>query len=193
MAVLLALGAIVSALVAIGATVFSSRPLASLTGAKQKAVRSIMQSPNPAPPIWPTQHEQNWGVTVRTAYPTDMNLQRTTGPYIIAHVECGWPWRCVGARSSYMPGGWRDDDRVVKLPLRRGPGGRFVQPELPLGVLWPGFAMNSVVFAIVIAVPIIVPLWLRKRHRLRHNRCMNCGYPRGDSELCTECGVRLRL
>jgi hypothetical protein len=192
-AVFLAMGGLACALVAVGATQFCSQPLASLSGAKQRAIRSIMQGANPTPPIWPTFHEENWGVTVRTTYPGDMKLQRTSGPYIIVHVECGWPWRCLAARSFYMPGGWRDQDAVIKLPLRRSASGRFVQPELPLRFIWTGFALNSIVFALVIAAPIVLPLWLRRWHRMRKNRCARCGYPRGESDVCTECGSSLQM
>jgi hypothetical protein len=185
------IGAIINALIAVGAAQFSFRPVASMTEAKQLAMRKIMLEANPTPPIWPTFREENWGVTVHSTYPDDLKLQRTTGPYIIVHVECGWPWRCLKARSEYMPGGWRDVQKAVALPARIGPRGRRVKPELPIAIRWPQFAANSMVFAMAVAVPIVVIKHAQAAHRKRGNRCEACGYPRGKSEVCTECGATL--
>lgn len=194
MMLFLVAGAVISLMVAAAAGFYSTRPLASLTAAKAKAMQKIMREANPTPPIWPAFGERSWGVTVRGVHPADLTQQRTTGPYITVHVECGWPMRCITARSDYMPGvqgGWQDRDHVLALAPRPGATGRWVTREMPLGILWPGLLMNSLFFACVVAVPFVVPRALIHRRRSKQNRCPRCGYPRGKSEVCTECGARL--
>jgi hypothetical protein len=62
---------------------------------------------------------------------------------------------------------------------------------LPIGPLWPGFAINTLFYAAV-----LWGLWLlfaatfalRQWRRVRRGLCPACAYPVGASEVCTECG-----
>ena len=59
--------------------------------------------------------------------------------------------------------------------------------------LWPGFVANILFYPVV--------LWLVMYHccgasscasiRRRPSQCVNCGYPIGESPVCTECGREL--
>jgi hypothetical protein len=68
-----------------------------------------------------------------------------------------------------------------------GPG--LFSVAVPLKPIWRGFAVNTLVYAMI--------LWLMRNGRgiwqrlraYRTNLCMNCGYPIGQSPLCTECGT----
>jgi hypothetical protein len=61
----------------------------------------------------------------------------------------------------------------------------------PLTPQWPGFAVNTLIYA---SVPwlILGPFALRRTIRRRRGQCIACGYPVGDSPVCTECGAAVR-
>ncbi len=77
--------------------------------------------------------------------------------------------------------------------LRKTPAGRFlVNPRvLPLRPLWPGFAVNTLVFAASLWFLICGPFALRRHIRTKRGRCGKCGYPKGRSDVCSECGKAL--
>lgn len=62
--------------------------------------------------------------------------------------------------------------------------------SLPLRPVWPGFAVNTILFAILAALIWLVPV-LRAIHRESRGLCPACAYPVGASQVCTECGAKL--
>jgi hypothetical protein len=114
----------------------------------------------------------------------------------VASVVAGWPcyavqWVCVarqGTRSWYG---------AVPLPGRAlsYAGGRT--EALPILLLWPGFLVNTLLYAIVVSL--IVAVFKRLVTNVRAMRdfcrrldwqCGSCGYDlKGlDTEVCPECG-----
>ena len=65
---------------------------------------------------------------------------------------------------------------------------RFTRPTLPLRRIWPGFAINTVFYAMILWLLFAAPFALRRRIRIRRGLCPVCGYPVGESDICTECG-----
>jgi hypothetical protein len=59
---------------------------------------------------------------------------------------------------------------------------------LPFGLLWPGFAINTLFYAAILWLLFAAPFALRRRRRINRGLCPACAYPVGDSEVCTECG-----
>lgn len=59
---------------------------------------------------------------------------------------------------------------------------------LPLRPIWPGFLVNTLLFATILWLPLLVLDLRRSVWRRRRNLCERCGYPRGASNACTECG-----
>ena len=61
---------------------------------------------------------------------------------------------------------------------------------LPLLPMWPGFAVNTLFYAIILWLLIPGPFVLRRLIRIRRGRCPKCGYDlRGDHDGgCPECG-----
>jgi hypothetical protein len=59
---------------------------------------------------------------------------------------------------------------------------------LPVLPLWPGFAINTLFYAVIVWLLFAAPFALRRRIRIRRGLCPACAYPIGDSEVCTECG-----
>ena len=123
-----------------------------------------------------------------------------TGFYAGWWVACGWPlpalrWTegtlAVGGRlveeriawalpvPSWLPPGWRDFELGAR-PRRR----------LPLEPVWPGAAVNTLMYAAAVCVTVFGPRALRRRMRIRRGLCASCGYDlAGSIAVCPECGT----
>jgi hypothetical protein len=67
--------------------------------------------------------------------------------------------------------------------------------SLPAAPLWPGFVVNTGVYAVLIAMLwwlFTGPFAFRQRSRIRRDLCPHCAYPVGVSPVCTECGKPLK-
>jgi len=105
----------------------------------------------------------------------------------------GWPcrgmqaWTGIGRTPSEIGqhGSWRVNWAFASE------SSRVRQHGLPLLPLWPGFAINTMLYAasvwLLFAAPII-PAAIRRRRRGRRGLCPVCAYPIGASDVCTECG-----
>ena len=60
--------------------------------------------------------------------------------------------------------------------------------RLPLIPIWPGFAVNTIFYGAIIWLLIPGPFALRRLIRRRRGLCPACGYPVGESDVCSECG-----
>jgi hypothetical protein len=59
---------------------------------------------------------------------------------------------------------------------------------LPLAPLWPGFAIDTLLYGAVILAAWVIPrAWIRAR-RSDYGGCTDCGYHCGGLPLCPECG-----
>ncbi len=65
------------------------------------------------------------------------------------------------------------------------------QSLVPFAPLWPGFALNSVFYATFLWLLVPGPFALRRFIRRKRGQCPACGYPVGDSAVCSECGKEL--
>ena len=130
-----------------------------------------------------------------TAFGLDARNVALLPGYEVASTAAGWPFRTAYAtrvlargvqhetgvfHASWMP--YREDP--YWLPLY----GRF----LPLVPIWPGFAINTVFYAVVLWLLFAAPVALRRRRRIKRGLCPKCAYPVGTwgAERCTECGAR---
>ncbi len=57
--------------------------------------------------------------------------------------------------------------------------------------IWPGCAINTVFYATVLWLLIPGPFALRRFIRRKRGQCPACGYPAGESAVCSECGKEL--
>ena len=68
-------------------------------------------------------------------------------------------------------------------------------PFLPLLPLWPGFAINTIFYAAILALLFYGPGKVRRFVRVRRYRCPACAYLIAPgtcaSGLCSECGAAL--
>jgi hypothetical protein len=74
-------------------------------------------------------------------------------------------------------------------------GGLVVRkwPFIGLGLTprWPGFVVNTVLYAAALAVLVLGPRALRRAYRAQRGRCVSCGYDLRHSArgVCPECGA----
>jgi len=59
---------------------------------------------------------------------------------------------------------------------------------LPMVPVWPGALVNSVVFALPLALPMVFVWGGRRIGRIRGGRCLRCGYDLAGLTKCPECG-----
>jgi len=91
-------------------------------------------------------------------------------------VAAGWPMRSFSrmTSASMSKGG-------IAVPVLHG--------WRSLRVLGSGAAVNTALYSAVIGVSLLGARRLRRWRRERQARCAACGFPRGLSAICTECGA----
>ncbi len=95
----------------------------------------------------------------------------------ILEAEFGWPLRSFGW-TMVTSGTYSHRSPTITLSGR----------VLPLLPMWIGFAVNTLFYPVVLWLLIPGPFVLRRFIRVRHGLCTACAYPRGESDVCSECG-----
>lgn len=123
------------------------------------------------------------------------------GPEFWDHVGAGWPMLALSAsRHTVLDLEGREVvDRVIRLhggvalhQDRDDPTAESRTPRLlPLRPLWLGFILNSLAYATGLGTIVHGPTTVRSFLLGRRGECPACGYPRGSSPVCTECGEAL--
>ena len=94
-----------------------------------------------------------------------------------------------------MMRGWRVHGAVPLGDFPTAPpfGRSYVSLRLlPLAPIWPGFAINTVFYAVVLWLLFAAPFALRRWRRIKRGLCAKCAYPVGTSDKCTECGAAVQ-
>ncbi|MBX3403942.1 MAG: hypothetical protein KF699_11080 [Phycisphaeraceae bacterium] len=136
-------------------------------------------------------------------------------PDQIAVFRSGWPAACVESVSeSTSTWGFGDlhigpilgspavfrcvlhvpiaGDTIQLAPLIFGiDGSRVTRNFIPLSPVWPALVANTIVWAIILAILVNGPRFVRGELRMRRGLCRSCAYPIGVSDRCTECGREL--
>jgi hypothetical protein len=78
------------------------------------------------------------------------------------------------------------------LAIREHSGSGWVRmrpTSLPLMPLWPGFAIDVALHAVLSWLLCFAPFTLRRVLRARRGRCLGCGYDMRGLDACPECGA----
>ena len=106
--------------------------------------------------------------------------------------EAGWPMKALTC-AVHWETQIRNEDILYRVEGGiQLPRDRDYQPRaLPLMPLWPGFAINVLLYGSLWLGLLWLARGMRRWRRVRRNRCTHCGYPRtglpADSK-CPECG-----
>ena len=96
-----------------------------------------------------------------------------------SRLRAGLPARSFEGRIWSCDDGTDKREGWVEVPVGYG--------VIPLYSIWPGFAVNTCFYAALLWSPFV----LRRRIRVRRRLCPKCAYPKGESEVCSECGEAL--
>lgn len=113
----------------------------------------------------------------------------------------GWPF--VATSSYYaidttaQQSGQNFTIRTNTLPMPKSLATRLHTREdsFAISAVWPGFAINTLFYATLFAIPAPLVLWLTRRRRHRLGHCTNCNYNLTGLALgapCPECGTLRR-
>ncbi len=113
----------------------------------------------------------------------------TTQGYLSAtRVASGWP-----ARS--LSGEFWDSHGLGKLPPWSERRAAYVYVNrsfvIPFRPFWPGVAVNTLLYAVLLWLLAWGLLAPRRFIRVKRGLCPSCAYPRGESDVCSECGRAL--
>jgi hypothetical protein len=128
-------------------------------------------------------------------------VRRATGPYNGAHdafayrTRAGWPFRSVEAGTfGVCPDSDTPLNHVwgigVTVTADYGVGIPASESRpLPYRPIWPGFLVNTFIFAVLLWLVFSLRFALRRLNRFNHGCCPNCGYDlRGQFEAgCPQC------
>lgn len=132
--------------------------------------------------------------------------------YIQHQVEVGWPCfgmatghrviqsfvitpttgqaNCTGVNVDWPADAWSGGVSIEPL-IRSLTGKSAINDRMPIRPLWPGFAVNTLVYAAVVSVPFWLFGAIRRWRRRANWQCDRCGYDRRGlalSAACPECG-----
>ena len=103
-------------------------------------------------------------------------------------LHVGWPASSLAAFNTIYYG---EDSRILEVWES---GILFVVGEsrwIPIRPIWPGFAINTVLYALILWLLTLGPFAARRLIRHKRGHCIKCGYDlRGKYESgCSECGL----
>jgi len=82
------------------------------------------------------------------------------------------------------------------IPIGKKDGSPIMDDYLPYGPSWPGFAINTLVYASLLWLIFAAPFALRRAVRRNYGHCAACGYNLHGSEpgskICPECGATVK-
>jgi hypothetical protein len=156
----------------------------------------------PVPDTWPASPDDanvkegwGWSIYYARAMKLRSKVQAETTTYESHSHEFGMPFRSFGLwdRCASQDGN--------SMPFDSASGGAWGLPPsltpyvhrwpLPVGPLWPGFALNTIFYAAIAWGLWQIPGAIRRRSRRRAGRCVRCGYDRtglAPEAPCPECG-----
>lgn len=166
-----------------------------------------LQWPMPVDPTWPAEAASPKQADRLAGPGIEIRSFVTYGSvdmFDMTEIRSGWPLACMRRitssrwpmTSSLLPLQQRPDDvlyaglNLLKHPNPAGisivPDGQAYFPVLPV---WWAFAASSAIYAIPAGVLWFFLSEFRTWRRKRKGLCVACGYPRGTSAVCTECGL----
>ena len=204
-AIFLLVGAVVNVAVAWGCVIWS------LTPTQEDFGMDVGPWPAAVPSEWPSERsflstKTSLGVAELAGIGRDIELK-----YVQWSLRAGLPFRSLYLvrNRTEEEVTWLPADALYVFPILERPTrlqeGIQIPPSLyrrlsktelwgrnlPTMPLWPGFAVNTIFYAVVLWLLIPGPFVLRRFVRVKRGLCPACCYPMGESAVCSECGTAL--
>ncbi len=202
LAIFLLLGAVVNVAVAWGCALWPPAVPSSPHGGDGVPKLAPGTSwPRPVPAEWPSPSHGGWGTglfmstgTFGGHIPKDQAVSEgRPQKYGLSVFRYGVPFRALERQTLmhiYEPYARTDTIiAAVRSPELISSSRSF--GLIPLRPIWPGFAINTVVYAAILWLLALAPFTARRMIRSKRGHCIKCGYDlRGaEHEVCPECGV----
>lgn len=102
--------------------------------------------------------------------------------------KAGWPLYAIEGNEFRIPThpGWRIERHGCMGLAILWP---FGVESIPIRPILPGFIVDSTMFGAIAWLLLTIPGAAVRLIRRRRGQCPACGYPRGSSPICTECGA----
>ena len=152
---------------------------------------SILDAPSSSVEVQVAKDQGEFTLSVKAGIPWNQVLR----------VRAGWPMPSLSGERWHFghpietavlagePAGRTDDALFhATFPVIRMRASGSTERPIPLLPIWPGFAANTLSYAVILWLLIPGPFVLRRYLRMRHGLCPGCAYPMGDAPVCTECG-----
>jgi hypothetical protein len=162
--------------------------------------QSVPVSMHMVPSSWPlcvrAEQGRAWGRTETQAYyGTEGPHYYSGAEHMLVHMQTGWPMRAMESWMTLdMPAGapWQSKNhfgfRIGDLAPRGRPYPERPFRRIPLRPDMPGFAVNTVTYALVLFAAARLVTWARGALRRRRGQCARCGYDIAGLAMCPECG-----
>ena len=138
----------------------SSRLQALRISVEPSAVRTMGRAPHLVVRTFPA-----W-----TGWPDELDPNSTHWHAVEAR---GWPF--LALRSEHAHRVWISG---IALPRKPGPSHNLESiRSLPVRMMWPGFAINTMFYAAILWLLFAAPLALRRWRRIKRGLCVKCAYP----------------
>lgn len=163
---------------------------------------------------WPVRVPADWPQAQGVSWCESFGVEWRAGAtgwddpkHTVQAVWSGWPLRSMRWVEGVVTDGagvakvWTSGaGPIVPVAGQQGPGTMsnwgwvdgWVTRRLPLRPVWPGFAVNTVVFAgaawVLVVAPLAVVRGAVRARRRGRGECEGCGYALAGLEKCPECG-----
>ena len=170
-----------------------------MTTTKEEAAWLLSNIAATADQDWEVREEtsvfRDFGTETRLITAIDVEAAPREG-IVASRFESGWPlfsFRGDGFRHlQNQPGRLRLISEwyigTAQLPWFSR-NGRAIR--MPKEIVWSGFAVNTLIYAVILWLLIPGPFVLRRLIRRKRGLCPKCAYPMGQSAVCSECGCKL--
>lgn len=114
--------------------------------------------------------------------PTSVNAWFLVNHGVSAEQGTGWPFRAFWCSLS-------GETAAGAMPIPPTADYPYADRALPYLPIWPGLALDSVIWGAVAIAGVSASRLTRCALRRRRGLCPACAYPVGASPVCTECGA----
>ncbi len=138
--------------------------------------------------------DSHWFLTMERPSAPDSHVFFGVMYLVIAH-RAGWPALALECDRS---GAWTGEEHPWQKQWRHGlippvfahalSGRGDGSNPIPLRPIWPGFALNTLLYGAACWTLVSGPCTLRRWRRVRRGSCLACGYPVVGLGRCPECG-----